>query len=280
MTRRTDDAQVVAVDGDTILLRDGARGPELADLALPPPAEGQVTGTDAEGRPYLAVPRADVPPGTRRARLIDVLDELPPAQANIALRAVGFHQWVRTSPNCPRCGTPAGLRTDGRSRWCAYCATEHHPRTDPAVMMSVTDDRDRLLLARRAVAPPGRMSPPAGFVEPGETAEEAAARELLEEVGVRATDVTYVASQAWPFPGSLMLAFALRAASPRITVDGDEIVAARWFTREELGTAIREGALIPPPPGSLAVKLVKRWYGPGYDALAGRTAERGPVPGA
>ncbi|MFC9931829.1 NAD(+) diphosphatase [Streptomyces sp. NPDC127190] len=280
MTRRTDGARVIAVDGDTILLQDGARGPELADLVPPPPAEGQVRGTDAQGRPYLAVPCADVLPGTRRARLIDVLDELPPAQARLALRAVGFHQWVRASAYCPRCGTPAGLSTDGRSRWCASCATEHHPRTDPAVMMSVTDDRDRLLLARRAVAPPGRMSPPAGFVEPGETAEEAAARELLEEVGVRTTDATYVASQPWPFPGSLMLAFALRATSPRITVDGEEIVAARWFTREELATAIREGTLIPPPPGSLAVKLVKRWYGPGYDALAGRTAERGPVPGA
>ncbi|UYM23745.1 condensation domain-containing protein [Streptomyces albus] len=159
MTDPTDRTQVVAVDGDTILLQDGEQGPELADMPPPSPAVGHVTGTDAQGRPYLAVPRDDVPPGTRRARLIDVLDELPPAQVGTALRAVGFHQWVRASHHCPRCGTPADLRPDGRSRWCANCATEHHPRIDPAVMMSVTDDQDRLLLARRAVAPPGRMSP-------------------------------------------------------------------------------------------------------------------------
>ncbi|MFD4168499.1 NAD(+) diphosphatase [Streptomyces albidoflavus] len=275
MTDPTDRTQVVAVDGDTILLQDGEQGPELADMPPPSPAVGHVTGTDAQGRPYLAVPRDDVPPGTRRARLIDVLDELPPAQVGTALRAVGFHQWVRASHHCPRCGTPADLRPDGRSRWCANCATEHHPRIDPAVMMSVTDDQDRLLLARRAVAPPGRMSPPAGFVEPGETAEEAAARELLEEVGVRTTDITYIGSQPWPFPGSLMLAFAMRASSPRITVDGTEIVTARWFTRDRLKTAIRTGALVPPPPGSLAATLVKRWYGPAYDTLT-RVPEEPP----
>ncbi|MFI5819529.1 NAD(+) diphosphatase [Streptomyces rishiriensis] len=272
MTDPDDTTRVVLVDGDSILLHDGEQGPELADMPPPPPTAGQVTGTDPQGRRYLAVPCDDVPPGTRRARLIDVLDELSPAQAGIALRAVGFHQWVRASRHCPRCGSPAELRPDGRSRWCADCATEQHPRTDPAVMMSVTDGRDRLLLARRAVAPPGRMSPPAGFVEPGETAEEAAARELLEEVGVRATDITYVGSQPWPFPRSLMLAFAMRASSPRITVDGTEIVAAQWFSRDRLKTAIHIGALIPPPPGSLAATLVKRWYGPAYDTLTARAA--------
>ncbi|KAA6217504.1 NAD(+) diphosphatase [Streptomyces filamentosus] len=273
MTGRDDAPRVVAVDGDTVLLRDGAGGPELAELTPPPPAEGQVAGTDPGGRPYLAVPRADVPPGTRRARLMDVLDELPPVQAAAALRAVGFHQWVRASPHCPRCGAPAALRAGGRSRRCSSCAAEHHPRTDPAVMMSVTDDRGRLLLARRTVAPPGRMSPPAGFVEPGETAEEAAVRELLEEVGVRAAVAGYVTSQAWPFPGSLMLAFDLRAASARITVDGEEITAARWFTREELAAAVGDGTLVPPPRGSLADRLVGRWYGPGYAGLTGRPAQ-------
>lgn len=272
MTEPAERVRVVAVDGDVVLIRDGEQGPELAEVTPAAPTAGSVSVTDAQGRPYLAVPCDHVPPGTRRARLIDVLDELPPAQAGVALRAVGFHQWIRACGHCPRCGSPARLRADGRSRWCANCAAEHHPRIDPAVMMAVTDGQDRLLLARRAEAPPGRMSPPAGFVEPGESAEEAAARELLEEVGVRGTDIAYVGSQPWPFPGSLMLAFAVRALSPHVVVDGKEIVAARWFTREQLETAVRGGALVPPPPGSLASALVKRWYGPAYDMLTGRAA--------
>ncbi|MFD6880233.1 MULTISPECIES: NAD(+) diphosphatase [unclassified Streptomyces] len=254
-----------------VLVQEGERGPELADVAPPVSAVGRVTGTDAQGMPYLAVHRDDVPAGTRRARLMEVLEQLPRSQAGVALRAVGFQHWVRASTHCPRCGSPADLRPDGRSRLCASCGIEQHPRTDPAVMMSVTDDQDRLLLARRAEAPPDRMSPPAGFVEPGESAEEAAVRELLEEVGVRSAEITYVGSQSWPFPGSLMLAFAMRAASAEIQVDGDEIVAARWFTREQVEASVRCGDLVLPPAGSLAAALVERWYGPGYGAFVARS---------
>jgi NAD+ diphosphatase len=136
--------------------------------------------------------------------------------------------------------------------------TEFFPRTDPAVIMLVHDGGDRVVLGRQAVWPPGRFSILAGFVEPGESAEAAVAREVAEEVGLRVTDIRYVASQPWPFPQSLMLGFVARADDPgELVLDPDEIEEARWFTRDELRRGDGPRAL--PPPVSIARHILDRW---------------------
>ncbi|MGH3328313.1 MAG: NAD(+) diphosphatase, partial [Streptomycetales bacterium] len=149
----------------------------------------------------------------------------------------------------------------GHLRRCPRCGAEHYPRTDPAVIMLVVDDDGRCLLGHQPRWPPRRFSAFAGFVEPGESLEQAVLREVHEEAGVRVRDVHYVASQPWPFPSSLMLAFTARAVTTEIAVDGEEIVEARWFSRAELAAAIENAEVILPPPVSIAHRLIETWYG-------------------
>jgi NAD+ diphosphatase len=135
---------------------------------------------------------------------------------------------------------------------------ELFPRTDPAVIMLVHDGGDRCVLGRQAVWPPGRFSILAGFVEPGESAEGAVAREVAEEVGLRVTDIRYVGSQPWPFPQSLMLGYTARAEGDlTLRLDPTEIEEARWFTRAELRSGAGPQAL--PPAVSIARHIIDRW---------------------
>src|SRR5690606_24861620 len=137
-----------------------------------------------------------------------------------------------------------------------------YPRTDPAVIMLVTDGDDRALLARNPHWPEGRFSTLAGFVEPGEALEDAVRREVAEEVGLVVEEATYLGSQPWPFPQSLMLGFRARATSTDITVDRDEIAEAQWFTRDELLEAAQQDRIVLPPPGvSISRWLVEDWFG-------------------
>ena len=146
-------------------------------------------------------------------------------------------------------------------RRCPECGAQHFPRTDPAVIMLITDDADRALLGRRPDWPPNRYSTLAGFVEPGESLEDAVRRETMEETAVEVAEVRYAASQPWPFPSSLMLGFFGRARTTRITVDGTETAAARWFGRDEVPRMTASGEL--ELPGSLSISrwLIERWHG-------------------
>ena len=142
--------------------------------------------------------------------------------------------------------------------------SDHFPRLDPAVIMLVTDPADRCLLARNAAWPERRVSILAGFVEPGESAEQAVAREVQEETGIEVApgQVEYLASQPWPMPHSLMLGFRVRATgSLHIEVDREEIAEARWYSRDELRAAIDTGELLLPPPVSIAHRIIENWYG-------------------
>jgi NAD+ diphosphatase len=135
-----------------------------------------------------------------------------------------------------------------------------------AVIMAVVDEDDRLLLARGRGFRSAGMSVLAGFVEPGETLAAAVAREVLEEVGVEVTDVTYLADQPWPFPSSLMLGFTARALGTDVRLQDEEIEDARWFTRAELRAAIDDGTLHVSSRISIARRLVEHWYGATLDA--------------
>ena len=182
--------------------------------------------------------------------------------AGLMTHAVALAYWHDSHTHCPQCGTPTVPAPAGHLTSCPKDGSEHFPRLDPAVIMLVIDQEERLLLARNALWPPGRMSVVAGFVEPGESAEHAVAREVFEETSIVVGQVRYLGSQPWPMPRSLMLGYEARAASgQRIAVDQEEIGEARWFSRDELRAAIDAGELGIAPSSSIARRLIEYWYG-------------------
>ena len=182
--------------------------------------------------------------------------------SGLMTHAVALAYWHDTHTHCPRCGTPTVPAPAGHLTTCPADGTEHFPRLDPAVIMLVTDPDDRCLLARNSAWPPRRMSVLAGFVEPGESIEQAVAREVYEETAIAVGQIRYLGSQPWPLPRSLMLGFqAVAAGGQRIVVDKEEIGEARWFSRAELRASIDEGELAIAPSSSIARRLIEYWYG-------------------
>ncbi len=234
-------------------------------------------GRDPVGSPVLAVVwdrEYKAPPGTAWRGLREVGAGLGELDAEVFMTAVGLARWHEHHPRCPRCGEPTVVERAGWVRRCPADGSEHFPRTDPAVIMAITDPADRLLLGRNAMWPAGRFSVLAGFVEPGERLEAAVVREVFEEVGVRVGDVRYAGSQPWPFPASLMLGFTARAESAELRPDADEIVEARWVSRAELSRLVAVGEVTLPGRLSIARRLLEQWYGgpltPAREATWGR----------
>jgi NAD+ diphosphatase len=198
----------------------------------------------------------------RAAGLRQAAPLLSDRDAGMMTHAVALANWHATHTHCPRDGTPTVPRSAGHSRRCPADDSEHFPRVDPAVIMLVTDDRDRCLLARNRQWPPHRVSILAGFVEPGESAELAVLREVGEETGLAVDSVRYVGSQPWPMPQSLMLGFRARArGGQRIQVDEHEIAEAGWYSREELRAAVASREVLLPPPVSIAHRIIESWFG-------------------
>ncbi len=195
------------------------------------------------------------------ATLVD--DEVP---ASVVLHAIGLAEWRWSTRYCPRCGTTLEPRAAGHELHCPGCGRPQFPRTDAAVIMAVVhgepgSPEERLLLARGAGWPEGRYSTLAGFLEPGETLEDAVRREVAEETGVAVGEVSYYGNQPWPLPASLMLGFTARAETDQIEIDPKEITHARWFTRAELKAAYDDGTLLRPAGVSISRSLVEHWYG-------------------
>ena len=185
-------------------------------------------------------------------------DELDPLAMGVALA-----RWHAGQPPCEVCGSATVPELAGARRVCMGCGALQFPRTDPCVIVAITDPSDRLLLARQGQWAPRRVSIIAGFIEAGESAEQAVHREVLEEVGVRLTSLSYVASQPWPMPRSLMLGFEARAVGTEIQVDGDEIVEGAYYTRSDLAAAVASGEVILPAGASIARALIERWLSSG-----------------
>ena len=181
-------------------------------------------------------------------------------QGSLLAYARGLLWWHQRHRFCGACGQPTDSIAAGHARRCTdpACGIEHFPRTDPAVIMLVTHG-DRALLGRQASWPKGMHSTLAGFVEPGESLEEAVRREVLEEVGVEVADVAYQSSQPWPFPASIMLGFTARALDTRLRLDSAEIEAALWLSREELRASPENEQLRLPRRDSIARRLVDDW---------------------
>ena len=185
--------------------------------------------------------------------------ELSAADAAYAAVAVALRQWQADS-HCVACGAPAALIQSGWVFRCTNCGAERYPRTDPCIIVAVTDEADRLLLARAAHFAYPRASVLAGYVEPGESLEAAVAREVFEEAGIHVHDVSYRGSQPWPFPRSLMCAFTARTSgTPEPVIDGEEIVEAAFLSREDVAARIAAGTLQLPSGISVARSLVSDW---------------------
>ena len=179
----------------------------------------------------------------------------------LATTAVAMAHWHDAHARCPRCGTPTDIAPGGWHRRCPQCERDHYPRTDPAVIVAITDLRDRLLMAHASYWSAGRYSHLAGYVEPGESLEQAVHREVAEESGLALTSLAYVGSQPWPFPASMMVGYTATAVDPDFALDFDEISDARWVTRDELVSAIEDGSMIIAPRGSIARRMLEQWHG-------------------
>ncbi|MCD5349815.1 NAD(+) diphosphatase [Kineosporia mesophila] len=253
------EGETAVTDAPTVLL-----WPVESVLNLKTDGQQFFLGTDGDGRDYLALSvseRPAVPEGVRWASLREVGSLLDDTGAGIFTTAVALTAWHTFHTHCSNCGAATGVAQGGWVRQCPECLREHYPRTDPAVIMSIADQDDRLLLGRQASWPENRYSTLAGFVEPGESLEDAVRREVAEEAGVVVGEVQYRGSQPWPFPSSLMLGFHGRALGSEIKVDEVEIAEARWWSRDELQADIKAGTLVLPPAVSIARRLIENWYG-------------------
>jgi len=183
-------------------------------------------------------------------------------ELEISLHAMGLSNWHRAHPRCPRCGGATRVDLGGAARTCDADGSQHHPRTDSAVIVLVKDRSDRILLGHQPIWPEGRFSTFAGFLEPGETFEQCVAREVLEESAVVVTELKYLGSQPWPFPASIMISFEAVTDNPEWAQgDGQEITEVKWFTRAQLMAAAKDGSLLLPPSISVARKMIERWLG-------------------
>jgi NAD+ diphosphatase len=255
-------SRAIGVTADGVLVEEGDGEPRLARLPLPGGYEPFLLGIEEDGSALFAVDMAsaDPPPGTASVGLRDAGALLSHGEDGLIAQATGLVNWHRRHPHCSVCGSPTEVGEAGYVRRCPSCGAIHHPRTDPVVIMLVTDG-DRALLGRQARWPPGRYSALAGFVEPGESLEEAVAREVREEAGVEIHGPRYASSQPWPFPSSLMLGFVAEYAGGEATTRDHELEDVRWFSREEL-EAIRAGTvdgLHMPPPIAIARRLIDGW---------------------
>ncbi|MET0271095.1 MAG: NAD(+) diphosphatase [Sphingomonas sp.] len=264
----------LAADPAARLLRLHGLDPEIdaaghlrwdALAAAPADAPLALLGLDPGGTPRFVALGGGGPPARRSPALNDMLDALAAPDAAIFAAARCLVDWHARHRFCANCGTATDAIRAGWARACPACRTEHFPRTDPVVIMIAEHD-GRALLGRQASWPAGRLSALAGFVEVGESIEEAVRRELLEESGVRTGAVRYVASQPWPFPSQLMIACIAEALDEAITLDTDELEEARWVPRATIRAALAgdpAAGFALPPPYAIAHSLLTAWAAQG-----------------
>jgi NAD+ diphosphatase len=268
------DTRVLLVAGSRIRPQDGAV-PWVTAAEVP--AEGtRVLLGERDGRVWFAyVVAPTYAEGDGWVGIRDLLPHLAGAgveEAPLVFHAIGLAEWLFATRHCPRCGGRLEPRLAGHALECVECHRRQFPRTDPAVIMAITHgepgaDDEVLLLGHQGAWPTARYSTLAGFLEPGETLEDAVRREVAEETGILVGEVTYFGNQPWPLPASLMLGFRGHAESRDITVDGREIEDARWLTRAELRREAEAGTLVLPGGVSISRSLIEDWYG-------------GPLPGS
>jgi NAD+ diphosphatase len=247
-------ARVLRINGDSTVMRDGA-------LEIDPAHQSGLSvylGHDQEGMPWFACGTTDTE-NLKDLRSLAMEESLPPEQLGILAQARSLIQWHERRTFCSNCGAKTEIADGGYRRHCASCGMDHFPRTDPVVIM-VARHQQSILLGRQKPWKPGMYSALAGFVEPGETIEDAARREVFEEAGIRIGKVTYVASQPWPFLSNLMIGLIGEANSTEIEIDHNELEDARWFSFEEARMMVdrtHPDGLYAANPMAIAHELVK-----------------------
>lgn len=283
LTELLDDprTRVVEVRGDRMHVASGGgtaggAGSDTTDdglrlvLRAPEPMDharlGLLLGRDGDRTAYVGIVTqaadGDVDPAQDGwLTLRQAGEALAPRDAGVFTTALALANWHATHRFCPRCGAPTEPAQAGWVRRCEREGSEHYPRTDPAVIMSVVDPDGRLLLGRGAHWPEGRFSVLAGFVEPGESFEAAVAREVAEEVGVTVDGARYLGNQPWPFPSSVMIGFEATTRETALTIDPVEMAEARWVSREEYRELLRSGTIRTPSGISIAKRIIEHWLG-------------------
>ena len=269
------DARVLRVDADgrTRVDADGALDAVRGTALGPMPDDALFLGMRGDDA-WFAIAEASGAPGAQAAPfevraaqdgwldLRSAAAHWPAFEANVFAQARAVLHWRARHRFCGACGSAVRAMRGGWQAHCDACGLDHYPRTDPAVIVAITDG-ERLLLGRQASWPPRRYSTLAGFVEPGETLEQTVAREVMEEAGVRIRRSRYLASQPWPFPSSLMLGF-IAEAEPDPPQPADELEDARWFSRDEVGAALRgehrDSGLLLSPSISISRWLIEQWH--------------------
>ena len=257
-------ARLLALDGLVPALDDRGRlaWGTLADA--PEDAELVFLGldrSDSGEKPCFAAvpPQGDASPRMANPRLWQLMATLEPGDLALYGGARSLVDWHARHRHCAQCGGATRIAKGGWQRGCEACGAQHFPRTDPVTIM-LAEHEGRLMLGRGKGWPEGSFSALAGFVEPGETIEEAVAREVFEESGVRVRDVTYVASQPWPFPSQLMIGCHSHADDDALTIDETEMAEIRWFTREEVAASLAgDGPFRAPPEHAIASNLMQWW---------------------
>ena len=255
-------SRVLVVTGSEIEVDPVTGHPLWLTPESAPAGEHYLLGVDEAGDAVFACHVAEPRPASTHRGLRELGVTAPAADVHWLCHAVALAQWHATHTHCPRCGAPTEVAAAGAERRCPVDDSAHFPRVDPAVIMLITDDEDRALLGHQATWPEGRYSTLAGFVEPGETAEQAVRREVAEEAGVNVLDVQLVATQPWPFPSSLMIgAIGRVAGTPVPRPDGEEMAEVRWFSRDELRAEVAAASVMVPGPISISRWLIDRWFG-------------------
>ena len=196
--------------------------------------------------------------------------ELSDRDAGLFTQALALYNWHEINQHCPKCGTPTVVEQGGWARRCFKDNNQIFPRTDPAIIVAITDQEDRILLGSQGTWEQNRWSILAGFVEAGESLEAAVVREMKEECGLEVFEVEYLYSQSWPFPQSLMLGFKAKAdSSIEFVPDGEEIVKLRWFSRAEIAAEAK--SILLPSDSTISRALIELWYGSAIDSAAEET---------
>ncbi|TQJ60375.1 NAD+ diphosphatase [Arthrobacter sp. SLBN-83] len=245
--------ELVVYLGSALSAADLPAGTELLLFVLPEPPDPGTAG---------------IPADAAWAGFREVAAGLTATSTALFVESSAIANWHAAHTHCPRCGTPTQVEAGGWVRRCPADNSEHFPRTDPAIIVTVVGPDGRLLLGGGGPLDARNYSTLAGFVEPGESLEEAVVREIQEEVGVRVTACQYLGSQSWPFPASLMLGFTAVTEDAEATPDGVEVTRARWFSREELQEAVLSGEITISTRLSIARSLIEHWYGGRIQDLA------------
>ena len=249
-------AKVIQIWRGAVLASGDQISYQSADAYSESEASTRIYLGEISGQHYFAMNKEVLEGPTLR----DISSKLSETDLEIAVTALALINWHETHPKCSRCGSDTQVIENGWVRKCPVDDTSHFPRTDPAIIVAVQDRNGRLCLGRQSIWPEKRFSNFAGFVEPGESLEDAVVREVKEETGLDVIEVKYLFSQPWPFPNSIMLAFEAFTENPEVAKpDGIEIVNLKWFTKEELTSQVASDELNLPPHTTVSRKMIERW---------------------